>query len=90
MDSKIKHIDMNQFQCYHNNTGYCKFGDRCKFHHYFELCEKQVCRERACKFRHPKTCKFGEDCKFFKRNLCVYKHGDKKKDTNNDQKIKQL
>ena len=80
---------MNSFQCYHNNTGYCKFGNRCKFQHYYALCPKQVCREISCKFRHPKSCKFEANCKYFKRNLCAYKHVDKEKDID-DHKNKEI
>ena len=89
MEKELKHTKMNSFQCYHNNTGYCKFGNRCKFQHYYALCPKQVCREISCKFRHPKSCKFAENCKFFKKSLCVYKHVDKEKDID-DHKNKEI
>ena len=39
----------------------------------------QVCREKMCMFRYPKSCKFDINCKFFKRNVCVYKHINKNK-----------
>ena len=77
MERIFKHTIENSFQCYHNNTGYCKFGDQCRFQHYYELCTKKICRERQCKFRHPKSCKFGGNCKFLQRKMCVYKHIEK-------------
>ena len=80
MESEMRHTNSNQYHCHHNNTGYCKFGHECRFPHYYELCQKQVCREKMCRSRHPKSCKFGINCKFFKRQVCVYKHFDKKID----------
>ena len=84
MKSELKHTNANQFHCHHNNTGYCKFGDKCKFQHFYELCQKQVCREKSCSYRHPKSCKFGKNCKFFKRKVCVYKHIERNDDTSKD------
>ena len=81
MESEMKHTNANQYHCHHNNTGYCKFGYECRFQHYYELCQKQVCRGKMCRFRHPKSCKFGMNCKFFKRKVCVYKHNDKKNES---------
>ena len=70
--TKSKH--RNQFQCYFNNTGYCKFGEVCHFQHFHEPCPKRLCRDKRCRFRHPKTCKFGEKCKFYKWKICVFRH----------------
>ena len=84
MGNGLKHTNSNQFHCHYNNTGYCKFGYNCKFQHYFEICQKKICRDRMCNFRHPKTCRFGINCKFFKRKVCVYKHIEKKNDTSED------
>ena len=64
----------NFFQCYHNNIGYCKYRERCMYHHYKDTCQKSVCRDIECKFRHPKTCKHGEKCKFLKNKCCFYSH----------------
>ena len=66
--------ETNNFQCQHNNTGFCKFGDHCRYHHFNTICLKVLCRNPECQNRHPKTCKFGENCKFNSRNKCVYKH----------------
>ena len=62
------------FQCPHNNTGFCKFRDNCRYQHFYTVCLKNICRNRECKNRHPKTCKFEGACKFDKRNACAYKH----------------
>ena len=80
MERTFKHTIENSVQCFHNNTGYCKFGDKCRFQHYYELCTKQICRDSQCKFRHPKSCKFGGKCKFFQRKICFYKHIEKSND----------
>ena len=84
MRNGLKHKNSNQFHCHYNNTGYCKSVYFCKFQHYFELCQNQVCRDKMCKFRHPKSCKFGINCKFFKMKVCVYKHIEKKNYTSED------
>ena len=60
--------------CLHNNTGYCKFNDRCRYKHYNTICEKRICRDIECKMRHPRTCKNGKNCKFNTHNACAYKH----------------
>ena len=73
MERIFKYTSKNSSQCFHN-TGYCKFGDKCRFQHYYELCTKQICRDSQCKYRHPKSCKFGGKCKFLQRKSCFYKH----------------
>ena len=62
------------FQCPHNNTGYCKFREKCFYQHFYSICSKTVCKNFECQNRHPKTCKFGESCKFKSKNCCAYKH----------------
>ena len=66
----------NKVQCIHNNTGFCKFGDQCKFKHFYRICHKNICRNPNCKKRHPKICRFGARCKFNSRNACAYKHAN--------------
>ena len=56
----------NQFQCYFNSTGYCKFGEVCHFQHFHEPCLKRLYRD--------KRCKFGEQFKFYKWKICVFRH----------------
>ena len=64
----------NIFQCYHNNRGYCQYREKCRYQHYKETCQKRVCKETECKFRHPKLCKYREVFKFLKKQICSYKH----------------
>ena len=64
----------NYFQCFHNNVGYCKYRDHCQYQHFTEICQKTVCRDKTCKFRHPRSCKFGEHCRFLRKKCCLYRH----------------
>ena len=64
----------NKFQCFHNNIGYCKYKEHCRYQHYTKICSKTICRDLECKFRHPRTCKHGQTCKFLRRKCCLYKH----------------
>ena len=66
------------FQCYHNNRGYCSFRDRCRYQHFQETCSKTVCRDKECKKRHPVNCRYKDDCKFYKMNMCAFKHAIQK------------
>ena len=61
-------------RCPHNNTGYCKFNDHCKYQHYNTICDKRICKDIECKKRHPRTCRYGENCKFNIHNACAYMH----------------
>ena len=86
-DSKLTKVvteNKNIFQCYYNNVGFCKFGDECRFQHFYQKCPKKICREIRCRNRHPKTCKHGRKCKFLKRNCCAYDHEN---DTNDSTRI---
>ena len=75
MESKIKHTNnKNLFQCSHNNRGFCKFRQECRYQHFHELCSKTICKDRECRFRHPKNCKNGDNCKFNKKKICAYRH----------------
>ena len=67
-------VNKNLLHCYHNNRGYCSFGDKCKYRHFQETCDKTICRERACVKRHPVICRYKEKCKFYKLNSCAFKH----------------
>jgi hypothetical protein len=77
----------NYFQCYYNNRGYCKFRDECRYQHYTEVCSQSLCKERQCKFRHPRVCKFGDNCHFLRKKYCLYKHDSSKSD---DQQKKEV
>ena len=48
--------------------------EKCQFQHSTEICEERICRDKSCKFRHPKSCKYGEKCHFLQRNCCFYNH----------------
>ena len=58
--------------CNYYDNGYCRFKDKCKFHHFEDVCDKSKCDESCCLKRHPipckyfrlKKCKFGENCLF--------------------------
>ena len=73
-------LNKNLFQCYHHNRGYCSFGDKCRYQHFSEVCDKNICREKECEKRHPVICRYKDDCKFFKFNHCAFKHIDIKRD----------
>ena len=64
----------NNFQCYYNNKGYCKFRSECCYQHYKESCQKTICKDQECKFRHPNICKFKSDGNFNKKNICFFKN----------------
>ena len=73
--TKAFSVHKNYFQCYYNNVGYCKFRDQCRYRHYSKVCSRSVCKEKECKFRHPKSCKFGSECHFLREKRCgVYNH----------------
>ena len=82
--------DRNSYQCYHNNLGYCKFRQNCRYQHYHEVCPTTICKDKKCKFRHPKTCKHGNDCKFYRLKCCLYSHKifNRNKDLNDIEVIK--
>ena len=67
-------LNKNLLQCYHNNRGYCSFGDKCRYKHNKEICSKTICREPSCSKRHPVICKYRDQCRFFKMNTCAFKH----------------
>ena len=82
-ESILKHTNVfqnkNLFQCYHNNRGYCSFRDNCRYHHFKDICGKNICREKHCEKRHPVPCRYKEECKFFKAGNCAFKHMEMKK-----------
>ena len=83
-ESSLKHtkvfLNKNLIHCYHNNRGYCSFRDRCRYQHFSEICDKNICREKECRKRHPVICRYKDDCKFFKSKNCAFKHSDTKRD----------
>ena len=62
--------------CKYNQSGFCKYKDKCRRKHYSENCEdKSDCRAHNCPKRHPKECKnitkTGK-CKY--GDKCAYNH----------------
>ena len=65
---------MGDKNCKPFQSGYCKFGERCRKLHINVICENLQCDKVSCENRHPKscryfstfnTCKFGVHCAFF-------------------------
>ena len=61
-----------KIRCKYNNSGYCKYEDRCKFIHHQSDCTNFACKDKQCSNRHPKDCRYKEECR--RRSRCVYKH----------------
>ena len=57
--------------CKFQNSGYCKYKERCRFKHVSEHCEGR-CGRKTCRKRHQKQCRFGEKCR--RQTTCEYKH----------------
>ena len=66
-------LSSENVKCVFNDTGYCKFGQKCRRKHYKILCSRLKC-DRKCEGRHPRVCKFGDECDFLRKNICAYKH----------------
>ena len=62
---------MSEIKCKFHNTGYCKYQEKCKFHHSKDTCETN-CNKTDCNKRHPRYCKYGKKC--WRNELCAYKH----------------
>ena len=74
MEKDSSLTNKNLFQCYYNNVGYCKYREQWRYQHFNDSCQKSVCLDKTCKFRHPKTCKHGDACKFFMKKCCAFSH----------------
>ena len=61
-------------KCSFFDTGYCKYGEKCKFKHFLIKCEISECENVNCSFRHPKPCKHRKKCKYFSKGICSYEH----------------
>ena len=46
----------NVFQCYHNNVGYFKYREHCRYQHFNVSCQKNVCRDKECKCMKTSDC----------------------------------
>ena len=62
--------------CKYNQTGFCKFRDRCRSKHISQICGNQnKCKEDQCNERHPKICRnFNNTGKCRHNNNCAYQH----------------
>ena len=61
--------------CKFNQTGLCKFSDKCMKRHVNEMCSNRNCSDKLCTYRHPRACKYFNNyrrCKF--GNQCAYYH----------------
>ena len=77
--------------CRKNKYGYCKYGDKCRFRHENEKCEKKECNIYDCEKRHPKICNYKRDfgrCKF--TTYCKYDHEKPIDILENSEKINKL
>ena len=63
----------NLSKCLYNDTGYCKFKEKCRNLHSSGICQKDDCN-KSCPERHPKACRFSEKCKFLEKGICVFNH----------------
>ena len=74
----------SEIVCKYHNTGFCKYGDKCKFFHAKSGCDQRPCKLNTCKLRHPKLCKYKESCK--RQADCFYVH-KKTAAKNHDKKV---
>ena len=61
--------------CKYNQTGFCKYRDKCQNIHDYKICEKSNCDRSECTQRHPQECrrfKSNMECRF--NESCAYKH----------------
>ena len=62
--------------CQHNQTGFCKFKDKCPRRHENTICENtESCNEETCSKRHLKVCRhFSNNGNCRHGEKCAYKH----------------
>ena len=63
--------------CIYNQTGFCKFREKCFNKQIDQICEQSECRDHVCKSykRHPKPCKKFSSCRYcYYNESCAYKH----------------
>jgi chromosome segregation ATPase len=66
-------------KCLFNDSGFCKFGDKCRSVHHKSICSRKYC-DKSCNSRHPKPCRFRENCKFLAEDMCAFKHSSNEND----------
>ena len=64
--------------CKFNQTGFCKYRDKCRHKHNDKACEnKTTCNKENCKLRHPKLCRtFRSTGKCRHNENCAYSHAE--------------
>ena len=82
MTEKTVNIRNNFARCPFNNSGYCRYEQRCRNYHSKDICRKKIGIE--CPKRHPKPCKRVENCKFFVQDICAYDHENPVENKNKD------
>ena len=70
-------------KCQHNDSGYCKFGDKCRKKHAINVCSTKNC-DKNCSSRHPIPCKYKKRCKFHAKQICAFSHAKSIKDDTSD------
>ena len=77
--------------CKHNQTGFCKFRNKCQKRHENTVCENtENCSEERCTKRHPKVCRdFNNNKNCRHKDKCAYKHIQHEKQTELNELIKQ-
>ena len=77
--------------CQHNQTGFCKFRDKCPKRHENTVCENtDHCSAEKCNKRHPQICRnFDYNGKCRHKEQCAYKHIHRVKQTDLNEQIKQ-
>ena len=66
LDKKFNELDINKknISCKYFSTGYCKYGDNCKFKHEIKSAKPNNFRTRPCSFFKKGKCSKGDDCTY--------------------------
>ena len=72
-DFRYKNDIRKKEKCSFNDSGYCRFGDKCRNVHHKSICSRKYC-DKSCNSRHPKPCRFEENCIFLAKGICAFKH----------------
>ena len=69
----------NNTKCLYNDSGFCKYGEKCRKTHHKSICLRNNC-DKKCNSRHPKPCKFKAKCKFLAKAICAFNHENDEQD----------
>jgi hypothetical protein len=72
-DFRYENDFRSKTKCPFDDSGFCKYGDKCRKVHYRSICSRKDC-DKLCKSRHPKSCKFKENCRFLAKKVCAFQH----------------